>query len=526
MQQITCDHASLISAAFSLGDKCEQISAACASQQEMFNFFRLYLCHLNANNVVFAVFALLLAIFMTKFLIAVIDEYMAPAIVELCDYFKMSEALAGVTLIAFANGLSEVITVLMVSDSPAGDISYTIGTLYGTGLFIMAMVIALAIQASPKPVKVFKSTIYRDVGFYIIATGMILFMAYKGEVTWVDGLLMLGLYILLVCLVVIQDILSKTENKDALIGTDIEEAGDGRAQKFEEIKARMTESEFAKLKKIFNHTLNNLKHKAMVRKEDKGLVSKFFDAVEVPLHYIRILTIPPVEAEHYDHKKTIMWPVFGIVFMVWAVYFNPTFNWLFIIPISTALIFTFIIFRPDKDDQLPSYFMILNLIAIINSILWTRIICGLFVDLLTFIGMLTNLSNTYLGLTVLAMVNSLADGLTTIAIAKRGRAVMGITGSIAACLFSLLIGFGLSMFKKTIQQGEPEPFTLFDPNLLNENSLVLSVLATAIVVLLLTFFYPIANNFVMDKRFGGILKLTYFCFMISATCTAVYKALN
>ena len=202
MQQITCNHASLISAALSLGDKCEQISAACADQQEMFNFFKLYLCHLNANNVIFAFIAIFLAVFLTKFIIAVVDEYMAPAIVNLCDFFRMSEALAGVTLIAFANGLAEVITVLVVSDSPAGDVSYTIGTLYGTGLFILSLVIAMAIHVSPKPIKVFPSTIYRDLLFYIIATLMIIFMAYTGKVTWVSGLLMLCLYVLLVVLVV------------------------------------------------------------------------------------------------------------------------------------------------------------------------------------------------------------------------------------------------------------------------------------------------------------------------------------
>ena len=526
MQQITCNHASLISAALSLGDKCEQISAACADQQEMFNFFKLYLCHLNANNVIFAFIAIFLAVFLTKFIIAVVDEYMAPAIVNLCDFFRMSEALAGVTLIAFANGLAEVITVLVVSDSPAGDVSYTIGTLYGTGLFILSLVIAMAIHVSPKPIKVFPSTIYRDLLFYIIATLMIIFMAYTGKVTWVSGLLMLCLYVLLVVLVVVQDIMDKKKDDNALINKDEEENSQSNIQKFEEIKAKLTENEIVQLKKAFNVTLNYVKHKAALKKENRNVLDKILDAIEYPFHIVRMLTIPTVEEEHYDHRKTIIWPVFGVIFMLWAIFLTPTANWLYTIPVSTGLIFTFLIFRPNKDDQLPKYFIILNCISIVNCVLWTRILCGVFVDLLTFVGVLTNLSNTYLGLTVLAMVNSLSDGLTTIAIAKRGRAVMGITGSIAACLFGLLVGFGLSMFKKTVQQGEPEPFTLFDPSQINENALTLSVLFVAMVVLLLIFFYAIFNNFVLDAKLGGILKMTYMCFMVCATFTAFYKAFN
>ena len=63
--------------------------------------------------------------------------------------------------------------------------------------------------------------------------------------------------------------------------------------------------------------------------------------------------------------------------------------------------------------------------------MWTKLCCGALVDLLTVIGLMTNLSTTYLGLTILAVGNALPDGLTTIAIAKSGQAVMGITGGIA-----------------------------------------------------------------------------------------------
>lgn len=68
---------------------------------------------------------------------------------------------------------------------------------------------------------------------------------------------------------------------------------------------------------------------------------------------------------------------------------------------------------------------------IVIGIMWTKLCSGLLVDLLTVVGTLTNLSTTYLGLTVLAVGNALPDGLTTIAIAKKGQAMMGITGGIA-----------------------------------------------------------------------------------------------
>jgi Ca2+/Na+ antiporter len=44
-------------------------------------------------------------------------------------------------------------------------------------------------------------------------------------------------------------------------------------------------------------------------------------------------------------------------------------------------------------------------------------------------GMLSKLNSTYLGLTVIAVGNALPDGVTTIALAKQGYAMMGMTGA-------------------------------------------------------------------------------------------------
>jgi len=69
------------------------------------------------------------------------------------------------------------------------------------------------------------------------------------------------------------------------------------------------------------------------------------------------------------------------------------------------------------------------------------------------VGVIAKLDTTFLGLTILAMGNALPDALTTIALSKEGYAQMGITGTYAGCLFGLLVGFGLSMLKKTLLSG-------------------------------------------------------------------------
>jgi Ca2+/Na+ antiporter len=62
------------------------------------------------------------------------------------------------------------------------------------------------------------------------------------------------------------------------------------------------------------------------------------------------------------------------------------------------------------------------------------------IDLLNTYILIFDLDETFMGLTILGIGNALPDGVTTIALAKKGYAQMGITGSYAGQLFGLLIG--------------------------------------------------------------------------------------
>ena len=101
--------------------------------------------------------------------------------------------------------------------------------------------------------------------------------------------------------------------------------------------------------------------------------------------------------------------------------------------------------------------------------------------------------------------------------------MMGITGGVAGQLFGLLVGFGISMFKKTMTQG-PQPFELFDMSKISENILDLVVICVALVTLLFMFFYGIFNNRKYDNRMANILIFIYVSFVLISTVIAVYQA--
>jgi sodium/potassium/calcium exchanger 6 len=88
-----------------------------------------------------------------------------------------------------------------------------------------------------------------------------------------------------------------------------------------------------------------------------------------------------------------------------------------------------------KDEEVPSYFVFMNVVSTITGLTWSFIISSILIDLLTMVGIIAKLDSTYLGLTILAVGNALPDSLTVISLSKKGYAVMGITGVYAGYLF-------------------------------------------------------------------------------------------
>jgi sodium/potassium/calcium exchanger 6 len=143
--------------------------------------------------------------FIFKFICALVDEYIAAAIEFIVKRFKMSDAIAGVTLIALANGAGDVVTAIVSSSGPEG-VSYNIGALYGAGLFVCTIVLTFTIKGSPEqPIKVNPMTIYRDVPFFIFATLFVIGNGIYGTINAYTSSFMLVIYLALVVIVYIQD---------------------------------------------------------------------------------------------------------------------------------------------------------------------------------------------------------------------------------------------------------------------------------------------------------------------------------
>ena len=59
------------------------------------------------------------------------------------------------------------------------------------------------------------------------------------------------------------------------------------------------------------------KNKHAIRAEQHGFFGHFVEFIDIPLHWMRKLTIPPCDEEKYNHFYTVIWPFFGLTFLVY-----------------------------------------------------------------------------------------------------------------------------------------------------------------------------------------------------------------
>jgi solute carrier family 24 (sodium/potassium/calcium exchanger), member 6 len=572
-EELVCNHSFLASLSQSSKWICENVAVqACGPKQNFFNFFSMYYCDLEGNLPVLIFCTILIVIVIFKYTSITVEEYIAEGIQAISERLGLSESLAAITLLAFANGAGDVITALVASGTEGG-VSYNIGSLYGAGLFVASAVVATCIIQSEKPMVFDKMIIYRDVGFYIIATLMCLFFAWYKFITWWSSLLLLGLYVAMVLVVIAHDAMAKEKveqtpelmkelieldqhdikhNRSEDEESQIPEEGQKKAlggalaklmlaiaQKREhdyKTKVTLTNGSFSEaitnfmaIQTYASHLklkMNYLKDRRNTKKPEIPPTEALGKIIGLPYDLMLYLTSPAATKEHYSRQRCLIYPIPGMLFMAWVVLQEFSEQWLMVgggLGLAVEVILYYSL--PKEENKAPSWHIWLTVLAVVSGIAWTYVLIGMLIDLLNAFGIILNIDNTYLGLTILAIGNALPDALTTIALCKQGLGVMALSGGYAGQLFGLLVGFGISMLKLTLKEG-PQHFDLFDMSKLNENFLDLLVLVAALVILVSTFVYGITNNFVMTKGFAKFLIVIYCLFIATATAVAFMKAMN
>lgn len=130
------------------------------------------------------------------------ENYLSPAVTKLSNVLGLSETLAAVTLVAFGNGAPDVlVSVAAGGGDDEGGISFSIGSIFGAGLFVTSFTLAKVLEASGKDIKPNYVMFLRDTIFYFAATTLLLIYGFVGYIQWWMALIFISLYILYIVFV-------------------------------------------------------------------------------------------------------------------------------------------------------------------------------------------------------------------------------------------------------------------------------------------------------------------------------------
>jgi len=150
-----------------------------------------------------------------------------------------------------------------------------------------------------------------------------------------------------------------------------------------------------------------------------------------------------------------------------------------------------------SPTQPPKHRHLLCYLGFIVSISWISTIANEVVGVLKTIGVIFNISDAILGLTIFAMGNSLGDLVANITIAKLGFPVMALSACFGGPMLNILLGVGVSgMFIGWRKNGEGYKVEV-------SPTLVVSA-ATLLVTLVFLLVSVPANGWRMSRRIGWV----------------------
>lgn len=179
-----------------------------------------------------------------------------------------------------------------------------------------------------------------------------------------------------------------------------------------------------------------------------------------------------------------------------------------------SLIALFILLLTTSPDREPKFRPLLCFLGFAVAIAWISTIANEVVGVLKAIGVIFNISDAILGLTIFAVGNSLGDLVADITVAKLGYPVMALSACFGGPMLNILLGIGLSGTYLTVRRADhyakkhPGKHIKYKPYEIEVSTTLMISGVTLLVTLLGLLILVPLNGWKMDRKIGlGLIGL-------------------
>ncbi|KAM0819590.1 putative Sodium/calcium exchanger protein-domain-containing protein [Seiridium cardinale] len=186
--------------------------------------------------------------------------------------------------------------------------------------------------------------------------------------------------------------------------------------------------------------------------------------------------------------------------------------------VLSALLFSLvmlgILLMTTTADHRPKYHFLFCFLGFVIAIAWISTIAGEVVGVLKALGVIFNISEAILGLTIFAVGNSVGDLVADITVARLGYPVMALAACFGGPMLNILLGIGLGGAFQIVRAANKRrakhpdrPFEYKTYHIQVGDTLLVSAIVLLITLLVLLVVVPL-NKWMMTRRIGwGLVAL-------------------
>uniref|UniRef100_A0A3Q1EWZ9 Solute carrier family 8 member B1 n=1 Tax=Acanthochromis polyacanthus TaxID=80966 RepID=A0A3Q1EWZ9_9TELE len=526
----------------SAADRCAFVKNTpdCTMEDGFINYLYTVFCLLPPNLTPLAItLCIIWLLFLFVILGLTASKFFCPNLSAISSTLHLRHNVAGVTFLALGNGAPDIFSAMAAFSHPhtAG---LAVGALFGAGIFVTTVVAGNV--ALVKPFTVASRPFLRDVIFYMSAVFWTFLMLYRGTVTLGETLGYLSLYVVYVLTVIISTFIYNRQkysvNTSVQNVTHIPEefhssdsSDDDVPRMNGEINQQDYDPEYRPLlpysestSQILLSSLNPVDHRKWRRKSWQW---KALKVVKTPLEVLLLLCIPVVDPDKEDRNwrrplnclHLITAPLVCVLAFQSGAYGEYMIQGqfpLWLLVLLLGLFLSAIIFCTTTNDHPPKYHPLFALLGFVVSAVLISAAASEVVSLLHMLGVVLSLSNTVLGLTLLAWGNSVGDCFSDITIARQGYPRMAISACFGGIIFNMLLGVGLGCLLQMVKTHSDMQF--------ESEGLLTWVLAGSLgLSLVLSFVIVPLCQFHLGRTYGIFLLTFYAIFLVIALLTEFGK---
>ncbi|XP_077600521.1 mitochondrial sodium/calcium exchanger protein-like [Stigmatopora nigra] len=501
----------------------------CSIEDGFINYLQLVFCLLPPKlTPLTVILCIVWLLFLFVILGLIASKFFCPNLSAISTSLRLTHNVAGVTFLALGNGAPDIFSAIAAFSHPhtAG---LAVGALFGAGIFVTTVVAGGV--ALVKPFTVASRPFLRDVIFYMVAVFWTYLILYRGTTTLGETLGYLSLYVVYVLTVIISAYVYSRQKRlrngtidsiphiqEAFESTD---SYDNVPSLFAGTDQQDYESEYRPLLQytestwqIFLTSINPVDNRKWRRKNWKWRAVK---VLKTPAEVMLLLCIPVVDLDKDDKNwrrplncfHLLTAPLVCILALQSGMLGNYLIEGQFPVWLLTLLLGLFlsaIVFCSTTNECPPKYHPIFALLGFVVSAVLISAAASEVVSILHMLGVVLSLSNTVLGLTLLAWGNSIGDCFSDITLARQGYPRMAISACFGGIIFNMLFGVGLGCLVQRIKthmevQMEPEGLLTW----ILAGSLGLSLVLSFLIVPL--------SRFHLGRPYGVFLLIFYAVFL-------------